>query len=423
MKNEMPTIILIAILVLINVVLIISELLRRKYNKEQLEILKQKKLEKGIAESVIDEEDLKDEIEPQQRYTWILGIVVCLDIWIIGAILTHCWAEKFFTEVGERDSRKALFGDSFGAVNALVSAFAFSGMIVAFVLQRYELRLQRKELQDNRAEMEQQTSQFKAQNKNLEIQRFENLFYNMLNLQQTIVDGIRYEYYEEEHVTVALDGGGTVTDKKDIKREVVGREVFRFLFEFVNIGVKGVQGHNSVNGYRWFLHYKGLKDYDTTLVPTYFDHYFRHLYKIIQFVDFQEMEFDEKYKYVSFLRGTLSRYELVWLYYNTLYPDFYKFKVLIERYSLLKGLRSDLLALSKETDAYYSGLGVKREELEAQDYNVGDFEFFLTDIEDEDGKYHISAFWNKNDIQGGGVHLANWRAFIEEKAKSVIQNV
>ena len=289
-------------------------------------------------------------------------------------------------------------------------------MIVAFILQRYELKLQRKELKDNRAEMAQQTKQFEAQNKNLEIQRFENLFYNMLNLQQNIVEGLRYEYYDEDHVTVALERGSK-TDKHFIQREVKGRDVFRYLFEYMALRIDGVR---PFNGYRNFLHFKGLNDYDTTWVPTYFDHYFRHLYKIVQFVDDQAMGFEEKYKYVSFLRGTLSRYELVWLYYNTLYPDFYKFKVLIERYSLLKGLRSDLLARSKETENYYIGLGVTNEELVKHNFNVGDFEFFLTD-KDEEGKYHISAFWNRNDIQNGEAHLASWRAFIEEKANAVIE--
>ena len=115
--------------------------------------LRKQLLANGTLESEIDDDELKDEIEPKQVYSWILGIVICLDIWILGAVATHWWADAFFNEVGETDSNKALFGDSFGAVNALVSAFAFAGMIVAFVLQRYELRLQRKELKDNRAEM------------------------------------------------------------------------------------------------------------------------------------------------------------------------------------------------------------------------------------------------------------------------------
>lgn len=418
--------IIFGILFVANAALIVSEIIKRRNKKKEISELRKKKesemVHRAGADSLesLTDDDLEDEIEPKQRHVWILGIVICLDIWILGAVSTHLWAAHYFTDVPAGDSRKALFGDSFGAVNALVSAFAFAGMIVAFVLQRYELRLQRKELRDSRREMKQQTAQLAAENKNLEIQRFENLFYNMLNLQQTIVEGLRYEYYDEERVTVPFDKGYN-TDKRYIQREVKGRDVFRYLFEQVQLSVEGVP-RNVVNGYRWFLHYKGFSAYDTTLVPTHFDHYFRHLYKIVQFVDGQKMEFDDKYKYVSFLRGTLSRYELVWLFYNTLNPDFYKFKELIERYSLLKALRSDLLALSKETNDYYAGLGITQEELTSQNFNVGDFEFYLADG-DEEGKYHLSAVWNRNDMQYGKNHLAKWRSFINEKAGQVIENV
>lgn len=408
------------ILLLVNGILIYSEWHKRKDYAAQLEQLKKEKIEKGFKAEELNEDDLKDEIEPKQRYSWIFGIVICLDIWIVGAVCTHLWAAHFFKDVPDGDSRKALFGDSFGAVNALVSAFAFAGMIVAFILQRYELRLQRKELRDNRAEMEQQTIQFKSQSNNLEIQRFENLFYNMLNLQQIIVDGLRYDYYDIEYVTVPLDGGGAQTDKKQVKREVVGRDVFRYLFNEVPISVEIDGVDKDVNGYRGFLNYKGLDNYDATLIPSYFDHYFRHLYKIVQFVDSQmTLSFEEKYRYLSFMRGTLSRYELVWLYYNALYPDFYKFKALIEKYSLLKAVRSDLLTITKEAAAFYEQHGISRGVIKATGYGIDDFAYYLTDNPEEPFKYMVSAFWNTEDRQSGLEYLANWRGFVKKASGNV----
>lgn len=400
---ETSAIIIVVVLVIFNGIMIISLILRKKDELTQLEVLKKEKKSHGINIDEIKEDDLKDEIEPKQRYSWILGIVICLDIWIIGAIITHWWAESFFKDVSEEDSRKALFGDSFGAVNALVSALAFAGMIVAFILQRYELRLQRKELRDSRAEMEHQTSQFKDQNKNIEIQRFENLFYNMLNLQQKIVDGLRYSYYEYESVTIPLDGGGTTVDRRNIKREVVGRDVFRYLFDHVSVE------NGSCTGYRNYLYYFGLSEYDNTFIPSYFDHYFRHLYKIVQFVDSQEFSFEEKYRYLSFLRGTLSRYELVWLYYNALIPAFYKFKSLIEKYSLLKSLRVELLTMTKEAKQYYDGLGITSDEAD------GDYSFYLTDDSSEKSKYLLSAFYNDENRQEGISTLARFRELIANK--------
>lgn len=222
----LSTIIIIALLLISNGILVYSEYCRNKDYSLQLEKLKNDKISSGIPIDRIIEDDLKDEIEPKQQYSWVLGIVICFDIWIIGAICTHLWASAFFDDVPESNSRKALFGDSFGAVNALVSAFAFGGMIVAFILQRYELRLQRKELRDNRTEMEQQTKQFISQNKNLEIQRFENLFYNMLNLQQNVVDGLRYDYYEKEYVSVPCDGGGVLRILNILKGKLLDATCF-----------------------------------------------------------------------------------------------------------------------------------------------------------------------------------------------------
>jgi hypothetical protein len=53
--------------------------------------------------------------------------------------------------VGEEKSGP--FGDTFGAINALFSGFAFAGVIVAILLQREELMLQREELSLTRAEL------------------------------------------------------------------------------------------------------------------------------------------------------------------------------------------------------------------------------------------------------------------------------
>ena len=145
--------IILVVLVAANVYLYKSEKSRKEEEKEELLKTKQKMIQEGVAENEINEDDLKDEIAPKPRYAWILGVIVCLDIWIVGAVVTHLWAGTFFSEVNPNDNRKALFGDSFGAVNALISAFAFAGLIVAFIIQRYELRLQWKELKNTRDEL------------------------------------------------------------------------------------------------------------------------------------------------------------------------------------------------------------------------------------------------------------------------------
>lgn len=81
---------------------------------------------------------------------------------------------------------RGTFGDSFGALNALFSGLAFAGLIVTLIMQKDELGMQREELDEAKQKLRQQSIEFKKQNKTLKLQRFENTFFNMLNLQETI---------------------------------------------------------------------------------------------------------------------------------------------------------------------------------------------------------------------------------------------
>ena len=157
--------------------------------------------------------------------------LILLSIGVIGLYALSWW----WLSCSFHDSEKqGQFGDQFGAVNALFSGLAFAGLIFTIILQKKELALQREELTQTREELKGQKEQMSEQNKTLKIQRFESLFYNMLNLQQKIIEGLRYVYYDEEHFTV-VQNGGTSSDKRQIKREVVGRDVFRYLFEDINL--------------------------------------------------------------------------------------------------------------------------------------------------------------------------------------------
>lgn len=306
------------------------------------------------------------------------------------------------------------FGDMFGAVNALFSGLAFAGLIITLILQRQELGLQREELEQTREELKNQRMEFEKENETLKYQRFENLFYNMLNLQQEIVTGLRYDYEEVESMFVTNASNNHLRkDNHRVRMTVVGREVFRFTFEEVDVDYpeRTTLGIVRNKGYRSFLSRNGVAAYDDTRIPARFDHYFRHLYKIIQFVDSQGFPFEEAYKYVAMLKGTLSRYELVWIYYNALNPSFANFKKLIEKYSLLKNLRRDLLTKSLETDLYYKKRGIDLDTIKDNRFTGRDFEYFLTDKADKERKYHISAFWRKEELNKGQQILDSWKAF------------
>lgn len=116
------------------------------------------------------------------------------------------------------------FGDSAGATNGLFSALAFAGVIYAIFLQKDELSLQRQELKNTRKEIAGQKREFQMQNKTLKHQRFENTFFQMLNLHQEIVRGLSYSFEKECR---KMDSEG----KQEVyyeQRTVNGREIFHF---------------------------------------------------------------------------------------------------------------------------------------------------------------------------------------------------
>lgn len=341
---------------------------------------------------------------------WIIcfAIIICLLLWIVGMLLSHWYAEKYFI-VSEGDNPQALFGDSFGAVNALISAFAFAGVIVAIFIQRNELRLQRKDLVLQRQE-------FSTQNETLKLQRFENTFFNMLSLQQQIVNDLSFTDIDKEQVLEDAQNPalGRIAKEVIVNKDVNGRELFFYSFverpHYFNLADGSTK---KVKGMRIYLYYNGISSYDDSYTPTYFDHYFRHLYTIIKFVDNADfLSFDEKYKYTSMVRATLSRYELIWLFYNGISSvGKQKFKRLIEQYSLLKNIREDLLTLSKENLKIVTNKGFNQKFLQDNGYSGTDYEFWITDDKNDTERYYISAFYNKEEIERGERKVREWHDF------------
>ncbi|WP_338587816.1 putative phage abortive infection protein [Paenibacillus sp. Y5S-9] len=110
-------------------------------------------------------------------------LLAFLLIWGLSAVLIYL----FFDSWGDRGT----FGDMFGAINALFSAFAFGGLVYTLYVQRYELSLQRKELALQRKEVSRNADQLEEQ-KNVMIQQsFENTLFKMIELHHNIIDSLR----------------------------------------------------------------------------------------------------------------------------------------------------------------------------------------------------------------------------------------
>lgn len=260
------------------------------------------------------------------RFVIIFAFLAVIVIWLGSWCLIETYIDS---------EDKGVFGDQFGAVNALFSGLAFAGLIVTLLYQKEELKLQREELAQTRGELKAQREEFEEQNKTLKRQRFENTFFNMLSLQQEIVANLSYKWIQE-----------TEESKKDknktLEKIYSGRSVFEAIYKEVD--VKTQKGEKYYGGVRTII--ENNLEYIAVRGISRFDHYFRHLYRIYKFVDSSPLiEDSERYDYACIIRSQLSDYELVMLFYNCLSSNGKeKFKPLIERYSVFNNLRVELLA-------------------------------------------------------------------------------
>ena len=253
---------------------------------------------------------------------WVsIGIFsfICVVIFSFPAIFTQCGSIVDFTGTGE-------IGDTIGGLmGPFVAIGAAFLTFMAFWVQ--------KEAND-------------AQRRDIKVERFNNNFFNLLTLHEQITD--------------ALELGTYVTESGESKFVVCkGRSVFYHAYKDafeddadVSFMGEGMQGR---------LKAQGLESYTESELPTYFDHYFRNMYRVVKYVDetdvFDDLpekeRQDKKYEYVAILRSTLSRYEMVWLFYNSL--SVYgkdNFKPLVEKYAMLNNLRADLLVDSQHVKQY-----------------------------------------------------------------------
>lgn len=355
------------------------------------------------------------ENEQVSGWIWIWAILGCVLLWTLGSIGTRYIAEHCFA-VSDGDSA-ALYGDSFGAINALISALAFAGVIVTFYLQRKELDLQRQELKAQREEFEQQ-------NKTLKLQRFESTFFHMMELQQQIVSDLCIQLQDSTLVAntwIGLQKGRKVY----VNGLLRGRQVFAYIYWHQKTG-------SNPNGILTTMHDKGIEAYPSIPDIELLDHYFRHLYTILRYVDESDAfkfnddgesdeayEKEQKYHYTTIVRATLSRFELLVLYYNGL--SIYgreKLKPLIEKYALLNNIDKESLSISKDLNVIIPNV---RPVGWAGEYGITgkDYEFYLTKDAHDESRYLLSAFCHTSqEYEEAKTALSNYKKFLAKRITS-----
>ena len=343
----------------------------------------------------------------KQKY-WIRNNAIIICIVIISIMFL---SNMFFPYIlWDKNDDRGTFGDQFGAVNALFSGIAFAGLIYTIVLQRSDLRNQRKELFLQRKEMRLNRQEMIEQNLTLSLQRFENTFFQMMELQQNIVNNL-----EVTDTSLQFDKQGNKTITQIYKGTLVFDRMFRH-GAFMRPSIAHIISHSGINGYC---------SYETISI---FDHYFRHLYTILDYIDQSNLLsgdnegeiFMKKYSYAKILRATLSRYELVFLYYNGLSTNGRdKLKPLLEKYSMLNNLNKELLSLSKDNIEKYKDSENKDiiSYLKQYNYSLSDFYFNMTEDKDDKEMYHLSAFYHGDEeLEAGRQKLRQFNSVMDKYA-------
>lgn len=267
---------------------------------------------------------------------FIVSASIVVLVCILYFVVLYC-----FFPVGME--KRGQLGDMFGFIGALFSGLAFAGLIVTMLQQREDLQNQKDEIQLQRKDLEAQTAalqlqkeeiaqtnkELKEQNKTIMLQRFENTFFNMLDMQQKILNELRY-----------LQTG-------DFVQEHVGRKAIKELYSDIYYQCK-VKKISTLNGC--------LNEYYQYVEDGQLDHYFRHLYRIIRYVDDYDinvLSVEEKYKYLCLLRAQLSKDELLIIFYNCISEyGCDKFKPLVEKYALFKNIRVGSLILTDHSSEF-----------------------------------------------------------------------
>lgn len=235
----------------------------------------------------------------------VLVLVFVVVLWFSYPYWSYLYKDMFnnseFAEMG-------VFGDSYGALNTLFSALAFTGIIASIYFQREELKATREELEATRNEMKSQGEQFEAQTEALKLQVFENTFFNMLKLHNDIVESM-----------VVASAGETISGRR---------------------GFKGLCQNFNYYACNYAFDLKScVATYDNfyTSNEDLLGHYFRVVYQIFSLVDNSTLLNDEKKKYADILRAQLSTYELIlWAIHGLSKCGDENTKSIIERYFLLE---------------------------------------------------------------------------------------
>ncbi|MBC2658598.1 putative phage abortive infection protein [Pseudomonas sp. MSSRFD41] len=232
------------------------------------------------------------------------ALVVLVVGLLIVALYAGYWLFLFFGfDAADKEGnlvgvRSGTFGDAFGVLNALFSGLAFFGLITTLLLQR-------KDIADSQVDSLRQQA--------------ESQFYNMLNLQQSVV-------YDIDLQRTSNGGNQVITKGRDCFKVWSGK-----LQKEYDDATSIDDSDRIREAYRelWDKHRGDLSIY------------FRSLYTLLRFIS--ESRYVNKKTLGSVARSLISDYELVILFYNCLMPSGERFQKYANEFAIFDNLDVTLL--------------------------------------------------------------------------------
>lgn len=264
-----------------------------------------------------------------KKGSWIFWVIGLGSLVLMGATLFYNY--KYATSLA--CDQQGIFGDMFGASNAFFTGLSFTGVIIAILLQRQELRFQREELELTRNEMERTRKEFELQNTTLLKQQFENTFFQMLSL---FHDNTEKIYSTENR----------------FKGKTIFREVLNNLDRNINIAFKArfksnpnkAQSDEYIDFYHEEVDKTSVKDFTdlfNVIVATFEDDlsvYFTNLQNILKLID--KSTIDDKRYYISIIVSQFIKTEIKTIFYYTISnTKDSEFRSLVEKYGLLESVK------------------------------------------------------------------------------------
>ena len=208
-----------------------------------------------------------------------------------------------FTELGQT-------GDSFGSLNALLTAIAGALVFWAGFMQHQMLKQAREEAHKERASRK--------------IQEFESLFFRLLEFTATAVERIEGPKRNDN------SGNALPVHKGTRALDSLARSLFN--------SVGSSRGNHADSQQLLAALVEGYltKVYDRQ--PSAFGPYLRLLYQTFKHIDESDLSESQQVRYANIARGQISEGAVLLLAVNGLTPSGYKFVPLIEKFGLLEHL-------------------------------------------------------------------------------------